>query len=257
MALLNPSYLIDRPNETREYIQAWSVAGLYLQKKFNEYNKSEEVNQGFTWLKTKLTRPSFDSFSFRYKNQVFSVLIDLIELIDLDFISQTTGMAKKLQIDFCNENNMIPCLFKVKKRNFQPVTGGWNLFDTRDGKKINPFELAGSKLVKISDWEMLNWGVNFVVEKIMNEGNKILSFTDAPGISPNIWFEDKKGDKHWVQVSVNGKPEKVELIEDDDISGYKGYTTNVLLFPIEGQDAIYRSQPAKIGYSGLQTFNSN
>ena len=152
-------YLVDRPEESKEYIMAWSITGKYLQKIFNQYNQVENIQKfGFNWLRTKIISPTFDSMNFRYKNQVFSILVDLIDFIDYDIESQTTENAKNLQIEICNKNNLIPCLFKIKTKNMQPATGGWNLFDTRNDKKINPFDLTSDELIPISNWELLNWG---------------------------------------------------------------------------------------------------
>ena len=68
---------------------------------------------------------------------------------------------------------------------------------------------------------------------LKEKGYKILSFTDAPDIMPQLWFEDNKGDKYWVQVVVN-KPMDIADFSDSIISGYKGYLAGILISPIGG-----------------------
>ncbi|WP_026766592.1 hypothetical protein [Selenomonas ruminantium] len=71
--------MADRPYESREYLQGWSIAGKQLQTLFNKYNEGIlNVYQGFCWIRTQIISPTFDSMNFRYKNRVYSVLVDLV-----------------------------------------------------------------------------------------------------------------------------------------------------------------------------------
>ena len=79
--------LVERPNDSNEYIQAWAVAGRHLQNIFNKFNTMDNVScEGFNWIRTDLSSPRFDSMNFRYKDHVFSVLIDFIDLAEDRFI---------------------------------------------------------------------------------------------------------------------------------------------------------------------------
>ena len=243
------TYPLENIKLTKEYIDAWKITGLHLQKLFNEYNKIENSQgNGFNWLRTKIITPSFDSMTFRYKNQVFSILIDLIEFDDDKVISKTTQAAKDLQIKICAENNLLPCLFKIKIRNMKPATGSWNLFDTRTDKKINLFDLVSDTPIEISDWELSNWAVSTVRNYLERDGNKIISFNDSPGISPNVFFEDKSGNKNWVLISVNGKQQNSNVKINGD---FQKFSANVLINPINAEK-IYRSNVAQVKYSGLK-----
>ena len=87
------------------------------------------------------------------------------------------------------------------------------------------------------------------------KGEKILSFTDAPGISPNIWFEDKCGNKNWIHVSVNGKSELPSYLNNTITKYFNGYVADVLILPMNNENEIYRSQSAEIIYNGLESIN--
>lgn len=44
----------------------------------------------------------------------------------------------------------------------------------------------------------MNWAITIVMDDLRQQGDKILSFTDAPDVMPQLWFEDKRGNKCWV-----------------------------------------------------------
>lgn len=246
-------YLVERAEESIEYVKAFSVTGRYLQNIFSRYNQVENVpKDGFNWLRTQIVSPTFDSMNFRYKNQVFSVLVDLVDIIDSKIVSYFSQKAKNLQVKICKENNLIPCTFKVKIGSLQPATEGWNLFHTATNKKINPIECVSDELIPISEWELLNWGINVVMNDLKENGNKILSFTDSPEISPNIWFENKVKNKNWVHVQINGSPPKPNYLKDTISDAYKGYIANVAILPIINPNVIFRAQPADVSYNGLE-----
>ena len=63
------------------------------------------------WLKSAYTQPCFDDFTFSYKNQVFSVLIDIR---DHDTGESWLSMDRKKNFSReCNEYNLIPCLYTI------------------------------------------------------------------------------------------------------------------------------------------------
>ena len=245
-------YTVDRPAESKEYLQSWSLAGKYLQAKFDEYNQSlSDPHMGFNWLRTDIISPTFDSMNFRYKNRVFSVLLELVIPVAEDaMMTKTTRHAKELQIKICKENDMIPCLFIVDVEQMKPLKGGWNLTNTDTGEIVIPEDIADDSPRQVSPWELMNWGISVVMDDLRKKGNKILSFTDAPGIMPQLWFEDRDGDKCWVQVVVN-KPMEVADFSGTEIAEHKGYVAGVMIQPI-GEEKLYRSRPADVKYMGLQ-----
>lgn len=245
-------YFIERPEESKDYLQSWAIAGAYLQTMFNKNNQEfSDEHMGFCWLRTDITNPTFDSMNFRYKNKVFSVLLELVIPVDKEaLLTKTTRHMKKLQVDICKENDMIPCLFPVEIDKMKPHESGWNLRNTETGEVVIPTEMADDSPKPVSMWELMNWGISIVMKDLQNNGNKILSFTDAPGIMPQIWFENNNGEKCWVQVFVN-KP--MELIDfSDTIAGsYKGFLASVTIQALT-DDILYRSHPANVKYDGLK-----
>lgn len=248
----NYRYNIDRPAESREYLECWSVAGKYLEVMFRRSEQPlPDPHMGFSWLRTDIISPTFDSMNFRYRNKVFSVLFELVVQVEEDaFITKTARKEKELQVKICKENDMIPCLFMVDVNKMRPVKGGWNLRNTETGEIVIPTDEADDSLRPVSAWELMNWGISIVLDDLRLKGYKVLSFTDAPGVMPQIWFEDSKGNKCWIEVVVN-KPTEIADFSGTIAEKYKGYIAGVMIQPIEG-GVLYRSHPANIKYKGLQ-----
>ena len=245
-------YLIDRPDESAKYLQGWAIAGRHLQALFNQYNqKLSNPYTGFCWLRTQITSPTFDSMNFRFKNNVFSVQVDFG--IDKNtrrgaFVSEK---RKDLQVRICENNDMIPCLFRISGDDMTPMESGWNLRHTKTGEKIVPLDISDDSFKRVSRWELLHWGIAIVMDNLRKKGYKVLSFTDAPDVMPQLWFEDHSGNKCWVQVIVN-KPMSIADFSGTFPEEHMGYLAGVTISPVEGEDVLYRSHPAEIEYKGLK-----
>lgn len=256
-------YSIDRPDESREYLQAWSMTGKHLQSLFNRYNHLlENPYIGFCWMRSEIISPTFDSMNFRYKNRAFSILIDFVSEVSSSptdmqrkrwrqLMSHIPEGAKSLQISVCESNDMIPCIFPIREDDMSPLSSDWNLYDTRTGKKINPTDVADDSPRRISEWELLNFGISVVRNHLRDRGYHVLSYTDAPGIMPQLWFEDEHGNKNWVQVIVN-RPMEITDLSSTVANEYKGYIAGVSILPTDGEKVLYRSNPAEIEFKGLQ-----
>ena len=247
------SNIVDRPEESKEYLQSWSFTGKYLQEMFNKYDQEwADPHMGFCWLRTQITSPRFDSMNFRYKNQVFSVLMELVyKVADDAFLTKTTREMQRQQIKVCRKNDMIPCLFSIELNSMKPLHEGWNLYNTETGEPVIPMDIAGDSPRQVSSWELMNWGISIVMDELKKQGNKILSFTDVPEIMPQIWFEDEDGNKCWVQVVVNRPMEIVDL-SGTILDEYKGYVAGVMISPLNGDKYVYRSRPANIKFMGMK-----
>lgn len=213
----NIQYLIDRPEPTEIFLKARQIAGIQLQEQFEIFNKGK-VNSsydGFKWVKTELTYPSFDNLTFSFKNSVYSVVIELIDNTGSSFSLK----QRERLLNACAENNLIPCLFKINLReksknllsfmasnNIQdeyelsPLEQGWNLFNAMSNQKINPLILSSEEQTKMSKWELSNFAIQIVRTDIEKDGNEVLSFCDLPEVNPQIWFKDKQGNVGWVVV---------------------------------------------------------
>jgi len=245
-------YSIDRPDESAEYLQGWAIAGKYLQSLFNQYNRNlDNEYMGFCWLRTQITSPTFDSMNFRFKNNIFSILVDFIS----DGHSYMSQNCRSLQVKVCDANDMIPCIFAISADTMTPFENGWNLRNTKTGEIIIPNKISNDSLRQVSEWELLNWAITIVMNDLQENGNKILSFTDSPSVMPQLWFEDKHGDKCWVQVIVN-RPMSIANFSGTPAEKYKGFIAGVSIKPTKDKQILYRSHPAEIEYKGIQEIHS-
>lgn len=181
-------YLIDRPEPSEIFLRARHIAGSQLQDQFNA-NNQKSVNSsydGFKWIKAELTYPSFDNLTFAYKNSVFSIVIEMID----DKGSSFTKKQKDRLLIACEENNLIPCTFRLnfkeKADNFMsrlmgnkdqldydltPLKQGWNLYDARTNQAIDPLILASNEKTLMSKWELSNFAIQIVRNDLEKEGN--------------------------------------------------------------------------------------
>lgn len=271
-------YLIDRPEPSEIFLKARQIAGIQLQEQFKK-NNSKVVNSsydGFKWIKTELTYPSFDNLTFAFKNSIFSVVIELIDKKGSSFTTQQSDRLLKA----CEENNLIPCTFKLnfreKTNNFvgrlvkdknQPdyelsvLAQDWNLYDARTNQKIDPTALASIEQTRMSQWELSNFAIQIVKTELEKDGNQILSFCDLPEINPQIWFKNKKGETGWVIVKhIKNKNDLdyKEWIGLDDrspqLKPFDGYFASVQFFSIATNSTtkLFRGDAIKINYKGLE-----
>ncbi len=266
-------YLLDRPEPNEIFLKARQIAGSQLQKQFSVFNE-RNVNSsydGFKWIKAEITYPSFDDLTFAYKNSIFSVVIELIDNTGTSY----NRPQKDILLKACEENNLIPCLFKVNLKELSntpdennedyqlyPVEQGWNLFDARNNNKIDPLLIAKEELTRMSVWELSNFAVQIVRKYIEKEGNEVLSFCDLPEVNPQIWFKDKDGNINWVIVK--------HIKEDKDLDyrkwvgleektstlllQYDGFFASVQFFSSKTNSAtnLYRGDAMYVNYKGLE-----
>ena len=191
------SYRIDSSNPPPEFFEARNLAGATLEQQFNLLPQSGSPSRNAKWLKADLTWPSFDHLTFAYRDAVFSVLVDIVE----SNASSLESKATKRCLDAAVAHNLIPCVFQVDRRTMQPSSGGWNLFDLRDGRPVDPAQTPDTGTVPMSAWELQSFSVQVVRGHVTGKlGGKEHSFCDVLGIDPQIWFEDSKGNNGWVVV---------------------------------------------------------
>jgi hypothetical protein len=271
-------YLIDNPEPSRIFLKARQLTGIHLQEQFKKLNP-KVVNSsydGFKWIKTELTYPSFDDLTFAFKNSIFSVVI---ELIDKKGSSFTTQQRKRL-LKACEENNLIPCTFKLNFREknddllgklidnksqldyeLSVLEQGWNLYDARTNQKITPTVLASNEQAEMSKWELSNFAIQIVRSQLEKEGNQILSFCDIPEINPQIWFKNKKGETGWVIVKHINDEKDLDYkewvgLEDrsPQLKPYDGYFASVQFYSIRTNSPtkLFRGDEMNINYKGLE-----
>lgn len=276
-------YLIDRPEPSEIFLRARHIAGLQLQDQFNT-NNQKSVNSsydGFKWIKAELTYPSFDNITFAFKNSIFSVVIELMN----DEGSSFTIQQKDRLLKACEENNLIPCTFRLKFRektdNFfgrlkgnkdqfdyelAPLEQDWNLYDARTNQRINPLNVGSNEKTRMSKWELSNFAIQIVRNDLEKEGNEIISFCDLPEVNPQIWFKNKKAEVAWVIVKhIKNENEKdykewVGLeYRSPQLKPYDGYFASVQIIPSVGWNGVteftsdlYRGDAMYVNYKGLE-----
>ncbi len=191
-----PSYEISHPEPTKEFLHSRNVAGVTLQKQFSKHAGKLPEPRDFRWIKSDLTWPSFDHLTFAYGNQIFSVLIEIIDGEE----SQLSKQECQRCFVECAKNNLIPCVFQVSLRDMKPLREGWNLLALETSLPIAPQDFVTDERIEMSEWELRNMAIQIVRDSVTQNGGKVLSFTDVLGIDPQVWFEDNTGTRAWVIV---------------------------------------------------------
>ncbi|UAM98745.1 hypothetical protein K8354_02665 [Polaribacter litorisediminis] len=271
-------YLIDRPEPTEIFLKAIQKTGFQLQEQFKAFNK-EQVDSsfdGFKWVKSELTYPSFDNLSFSFKSSIYSVVIELIDETGSSF----SFKQRERLLKACDDNNLIPCLFKIKLQEksknlidfmastnveepyeLLPLQNGWNLFDARNNEKINPLTLSSEEPTEMSKWELSNFAIQIVRTDIENNGNEVLSFCDLPDMNPQIWFKDKKGNLGWVVVKHITEENDLDYRKwvgleknNEQLLPYDGYYAAVQFHSLntDSMANLNRGDAFAVNYKGLE-----
>jgi hypothetical protein len=272
-------YLFNRPEPSKIFLQARKIALIQLQNQFNVINVEKEIhssNQGFKWVKTDLTYPSFDHLTFAFKNVVFAVVIELIDSVGSTFNKQ----QKENLLNACSKNNLIPCLFKINIQETKnilrnsiheefdlfPIEKGWNLYNVYTNEKITPTILSSDEPMPMSTWELSNFAIQVVILELTNTKNQILSFCDLLEINPQIWFKNKNGQVGWIIVK--------HIFTDFDYQFYDyiglekrtmsllpfdGYYASVQFQSINTKSSklLLRGDQFQVNYNGLQKIYSS
>lgn len=191
------TYQINPSGPSRQLLDARNVAGLALQESFRREAGKVDPPRDFRWIKAEFTWPSFDHLTFGYGNQVFSVVVELLD----GGQSLLTEQERRRCTEAASAFGLVPCSFAVDVRTMRPASGGWNLAHLVTGRPVIPVEQVTAAPIEMSEWELQNFAIQVVrgyIEKDL--GGKVDSFCDVVGIDPQIWFKDSRGAKCWVIV---------------------------------------------------------
>lgn len=209
--------LLGRSAPSEIMLRARNVAGGYLERLFSKFNEGRTGQfEQFHWVKPELTSPSFEHFTFGYKNAVFAVLVDLL----VDGQSKLSAETRRLLCAEALKYNLVPCIFEVAVRHLEPdakglfngiagksgynlsvATPGWNLKHAQTGEMVDPSVIGQDADTPMSEWELQNFAIAIVRDHgVAKGGYELDSFCDIPGIDPQVWFHDKTGRRSWVLV---------------------------------------------------------
>lgn len=252
------------PNPPSELLlYSRDIAGIQIQANMAILNNCK-------WIRAEFTYPAFDSMNFIYKNQVFSVIIDIQDEEGKSYLPEH---YIKRQLYASKEYNLIPCKFpvvvpdphnpdisQVKSKN-----KGWNLFHTETDEPIIPEHLATTEKVEMSDWELRNFGIKFVMKYLQSQHLSIHSYQDTLEVDPQIWFDDKDGKKCWVVVRCERYPsteaKKPKQMKEIIRRCFKneGYFASIVVIPAnddKDDEKLYRMSNVRINFSGFEKIHS-
>lgn len=259
---------------TKEYEKnlklGFSHAGHCLQEYFNNNGGNEAL--GVRWIKTDLVPTNFQHLCFALKGNIYSVIIEFVD----DHHNLLLMRDKHNQLEECEKNDLIPCTIQLQLDDFTPTIGDNHLIHTKTRKPIIIRPRTGN--IKMSPWEINNFGISIVLQQLKKEGLEIVDYCDVLGIEPQIWFIDKNGKQSYVVVETLSrntidKPRvqiKQEMLKKFiQFEGYFAeisihsadafsYDENGKLIDITKRfdhnnpiDVLYRDHPFYVNYTGL------
>ncbi len=255
--------IVDRPNPDKEFLLNRHRALVHVNNNFKKFaGLVKNEHEDFRWIKTELTSPRFEDFAFAYRNKIFCIIVE--KAVKVQGNQMGFGNRQKIEtlLDACEENNLTPCIFPIVEKDNRPVYfGTWNLINPTTGKFVDPINESSDELVEVSDWELKNWAVQIVINYVREQGLEILSYCDAPGVDPQIWFKNDKGRPCWIEVLPAKFPEKNKVCSVDSFPArvltFDGYVAHVNFAGDEDHTNgnIYRSKGADIAFNGIKKVN--
>lgn len=156
----------------------------------------------FSWIQTSFNYPSFQHLCFRYGSEVFSIIVG-------EYVNSSAIICEEdynNQINESKTNNLVPCVVLVDFASHIAIGESCHLYHAESGQKIELKEPIIKECVPMSQWEINNFGINYLMTYIEKNGGKVFSYCDVLGIAPQIWFEkDEKKSYVFVRSCVAGR----------------------------------------------------
>ena len=248
------SFLIDRSDPGRQFIEDRMTALNYLDKIALKLEGG--THEYFRWIKTEPSYPAFEDFTFGFGNQIFPVLV--LRANEQGRLLNVPPRIEALRRE-SEANSLIPCVFPILDRTGKPFfSGRWNLINPFTGKQVDPVAESSDDLVEISDWELRNWAVQIVYDSLEKDGLEKLSYCDAPGIDPQIWFRDKAGHECWLEVLYAPYPADIQSLTfsysewPEQVLSHEGYVARVGFADSEGMPVLCRTRGAFVNFRGIE-----
>ena len=227
--------------------QAYQCAGYALQQ-------WEKTRSPFKWIReTSLLKPTFQHLSFGYNNNIFSVLVEVVEKGKASYLRQTD--LRNL-LSMSRENNLVPCIIPIDFDSpHDPLVGGCHLInaETRLPLYIDAFPTIDK--IEMSPWEVQHMGMSIVKYLLEKEGKKVVRFVDMPDAIPQLWFEyDNKSSYVVVETIAHGDHAKMGYFGDCWMGLEEdGYYAKIELIPIDKNDGrkLWRGHGFHANFEGL------
>ena len=170
-----------------EFTVCWQAAGRHL---------LNQVDTGsLKFIRSRLTPPIQEHLSFIIGNQLFFVHVRDV----------FTNMSPPSDLSACESvaelSNGIPCILDMhinKSGEWAALEAGWGLKHAVSGEAINPVELISDEKIEISEYELFDFCVQVVRERIKKEGGEVFNWNSHPEITPSLFFQDAEKNLHFV-----------------------------------------------------------
>jgi len=253
---------IDNHRASDLFMAARDFAGNHIQQFINS-------NPDYKWYKIEYTHPCFDHFSFKYKNQIFSILVDIRNPDGKSFLPPE---FLKRQLNEAEKNNLVPCVFPVVIDNpddpalntIKIVGDGINLFHTVKKTPIIPEDIGTDEKILMSHWEKHNYAIMQARLVLKEKGVKVVSFQDIPVVNPQLWMLNDVGEKCWVVVryytgtkEATITPEEITEITRRCFK-FNGYFCSVGLNPSKNtkEKYLYRNASMDVTFNGFRPIHT-
>ena len=244
---------------TEDFVHCWNMAGMHLQI---------QAGEPLRWLKAHPHPPFLEHLSFLLGIQFFFIQVE-----DVDHHLEIPGALGGL-LSIANGCEGHACVMPMRKTlgEWAPVEKGWGLLDARSRRPINPPDLISDDQIEMTAWELQDFAVQIVREKIEKDGHTLISWQSNPNVDPSIWFNGTDGHE-WVVVravkypgktatqpeNLQGIRESCELYSRGSIGNFASVLFTSLQDPFDalaeqnGNIApLYRGDGIDVQYDGLQ-----
>lgn len=248
-------HIIDQEKPSEDFQAAWVTAAKHIQA---------QCRGGIKWIRVNLRRPFIEHLSFTIGNQLFFVFVEAEEF-ELSYrYDAFIGCADKAKA--------VPLVITMKKNigTYEPSGGGWGLLNAVTKCPVDPLALVSDDLIEISDWELHDFAITVVKNRLIEEGKNVYSTCSDMEANPQLWFEENDLD-YWVVIrgfrhptESDRRPEDLDLIAEgvqkENSAGYYALVTVANSddpFDPEAADngnflPLYRGHSMTIKYTGIQ-----
>ena len=209
--------------------KAYDVMGMHIQSMVNKLKLKQP--EDFSFIKIRPCDEEFADMVFRYKNQVYAILMDINYNEKHVYLSDD---RKRDFIKIAKQNNLIPCLFNIKI-DLQPEetehgygvkvsefempdikyslqnSDAWNLTNAETNKPVNPLDMASDESIVMSDYELYNFAVLVASQLLEQQGLIIKSISDMPEYYPQMILKNHEGREFWCIIAYSTKYDTDEM----------------------------------------------